>query len=77
MQYNCLFLISYAGYCTVVNNPICFLRSIWYSLTKLALVSGHAYITEEGTPDNIHVLKCKVCGNYSVSWSHGSLKQQK
>jgi hypothetical protein len=60
-----------------MRNPICLLRSVWRKLTRLENISGHDYVTVEGTPENVHVLTCKVCGHQSVSWSFESLEDQK
>lgn len=58
--------------------PLCILRSLYYSIKSMSLVSGCSYKTdEEPTPENIHVLKCEVCGDKSISWSWDSLEEYK
>ncbi len=61
-----------------MRNPICLLRTLWRSLRALEWVSGHEFRTdEEPTPENVHVLRCRTCGEHSVAWSWDSLEAQK
>lgn len=57
-------------------NPICFSRAVYRSIRYWALISGCDYVTDETpTPKNIHILRCRVCGNTSIAWSWSSLER--
>jgi len=61
-----------------MRNPICLIRTIWYSLITLAPVSGHNFKTSDThTPPNVHMLECQTCGEVSISWSWHSLEEYK
>lgn len=59
-------------------HPICLAKTLWRSFLAGAWVMGHDYATiKERTPPNVHVIKCEVCGDLSVSWSWSSLENEK
>lgn len=59
-------------------HPVCLVRGVYLSAKYNALVSGHFYETaNEPTPTNVHLLRCRVCGHVSVSWSWNSLEGDK
>lgn len=61
-----------------LRNPICLYRCIKKSIMKLRYVSGHDFQTiEEDTPENVHIIKCNVCGATSIAWDWESLEHQK
>lgn len=46
-----------------MRNPICLFRTIWRSIRCMGFVSGCDFKTaEDPTPENVHVLVCKICG---------------
>jgi hypothetical protein len=50
-------------------NPICLLRTLWWSLRTMAPVVGHDFV--EDVPEQlayVHVLRCRCCGRYNVGW---------
>lgn len=51
-----------------MTQPICILRAIVRSLRLRTRVSGHAYEELDGTPPNVQVLRCRVCGHHSVGY---------
>lgn len=62
----------------MMTSPICVARMIWRSIKLGKWVSGCNSVTdEEETPANVHVLKCKTCGRYSVAWGFNSLEGKK
>ena len=50
---------------------------IYLSIARMEYVSGHNFETVEGTPDNVHILKCKTCDHFSIAWSHNPIEDQK
>jgi hypothetical protein len=50
-------------------NPLCLLRTWWWSLRIGASVSGCNYV--EDVPETlayVHVLRCRCCGRINVGW---------
>lgn len=53
-----------------MNNIICFLKGIWYSLICFEIVSGHDYQEIYDNKD-IQVLKCINCNHISIGFKRG------
>lgn len=61
-----------------MKQPLCLLRTLIYSIKNKHYTDGCKYQTVEyPTPNNIHILECKVCKSESVSWSWNSLEDFK
>lgn len=53
---------------------ICFLKSIWYSITSMMIVSGHDYmdVTDKYSKvyrkEGIEILECQLCHHISIGF---------
>ena len=57
-----------------MRNPLCFLRWITRSIRSLVTagypMSGHQLVEHEVVQGaTVQVLRCTVCGHYSIAWS--------
>lgn len=57
-------------------NPLCVIRKLYRCLVTFKNVSGCDYIiSDEATPKNIQILKCKTCGKLEVCWSFKDIEK--